>query len=206
MTYPTDPYQQSGGYPPQPPRSPWSSPIVLVAAAAGVLLVIAGVLAAFLLIPSSTSNEATTTPPTTVITTGGSTITSTVIQTPATTLPPATVPTTTETTHDNPSVPSTDWQGFTDGPRCNAAKDAAVAIGLTGRSRVVICQVGSTSGLYYKGLADGNAVEIQFPVRSGDTFTATNKGYSYIMSPASLTIARGGTVLTSEPMVAFWSN
>lgn len=202
MAYPGGNYSTSGPVPPgQPPRSPWSSPVVLVAAAAGVLLVVAGVLAAVILIPESEPGPVSSSSTTVVTATGGSTITSVV------TAPPATAPPTTPTpTHNSPTVPSTDWQGFSDGPRCNASNDPAVAIGLTGRSRVVICRVGADGGLYYKGLADGDAIELQFPIRSGDTFTATNGAYSYIVSPTSLMITKGGSVLNSEPMIAYWSD
>ncbi|MFW0791009.1 hypothetical protein [Gordonia sp. CPCC 205333] len=203
MTYPGGTYQPSGphssGQPPEPPRSPWRSPIVLMAVAAGVLLVVAGVLGALILIPESESSPAATSSTTTVSRPDGSIVTSIVPRTPPT-LP------TTPTTHSNPTVAGTDWQGFTDGPRCNSSKDPAVAIGLTDRSRVVICQVGGSAGLYYKGTADGKSVEIDFPVRSGSTFTATNDGYSYVIGPDSLIIARGGTVLNSEPMIAYWSD
>lgn len=202
MAYPGGNYSTSGPVPQgQPPRSPWSSPVVLTAAAAGVLLVIAGVLAAVILIPKSEPGPTASSPTTVITASGGSTITSVVTATPPATAPPTPTP-----THNSPTVPSTDWQGFTDAPRCNASNDPAVAIALTGRSRVVICRVGAGGGLYYKGLADGNAIELQFPIRSGDTFTATNGSYSYVVSPSSLTITQGGSVLNSEPMIAFWSD
>ncbi|GAB18632.1 hypothetical protein GOEFS_060_00250 [Gordonia effusa NBRC 100432] len=207
MTYPGGNYQPSGphsqGLPPEPPRSPWRSPIVLTAIAAGVLLVVAGVLAALILIPESESSPPVSSITTSVVRPGGSSNTSP----PASIPPPAPAPgSTSPTTHSEPTVADTDWQGFIDGPRCNASKDAAVAIGLTDRSRVVICQVGSTANLYYKGTADGNSVEIDFPVRSGNAFTATNDGYSYVISQESLTITKGGAVLNTETMIAYWSD
>lgn len=219
MTYPPD---GSGGYPPggypgaygpggypqgpppQPPRSPWTSPAVLVAIGAGVLLVVAGVLAAFLLIPSdeesSDTTAATTTNP------EPATITSTVTRSPT---PPRTTVTTTQSPVPNrptPTVTGADWQGFVTGPRCNAADDPAVAIGQTSRSRVVICQVGNQTGRwYYKGQAPEGGIELQFPTRVGNTFEARNGAVRYLVSPASLTIVEGGSVLTNEPMLAYWS-
>ncbi|MDV6310258.1 hypothetical protein R4227_17605 [Gordonia amicalis] len=219
MTYPPD---GSGGYPPggypgaygpggypqgpppQPPRSPWTSPAVLVAIGAGVLLVVAGVLAAFLLIPSdeesSDTTAATTTNP------EPATITSTVTRSPT---PPQTTVTTTPPPVPNgptPTVTGADWQGFVTGPRCNAADDPAVAIGQTSRSRVVICQVGNQTGRwYYKGQAPEGGIELQFPTRVGNTFEARNGAVRYLVSPASLTIVEGGSVLTNEPMLAYWS-
>lgn len=219
MTYPPD---GSGGYPPggypgaygpggypqgpppQPPRSPWTSPAVLVAIGAGVLLVVAGGLAAFLLIPSdeesSDTTAATTTNP------EPATITSTVTRSPT---PPQTTVTTTPPPVPNrptPTVTGADWQGFVTGPRCNAADDPAVAIGQTSRSRVVICQVGNQTGRwYYKGQAPEGGIELQFPTRVGNTFEARNGAVRYLVSPASLTIVEGGSVLTNEPMLAYWS-
>lgn len=199
MTYPAPgPEYQA----PHNDRSPWSSPVVLVSIAAGVLLVIAGALAAFLLIPHHDVN-----PPaaetTATVTAGGApspaaTTTTTPITTPDITTP---VP-----VHPQPTIAGTDWQGFYDGPRCNAADDAAVAIGQTSRSQIVICQVGSQTGrTYYKGSADGNDVEISYPQQVGDTFHVTNRGVTYVISPQALTIVQGGATLADEPMVAYWT-
>ncbi|ANY22957.1 hypothetical protein [Gordonia terrae] len=215
--YPHGDYPQggypSGGYPsgqvpPGPPRSPWSSPAVLVAIGAGVLLVVVGVLAALLLIPadddSADRDTADGGPP------SGSTVTSTVTR-PAETTAPTTTPTTPTLTSPTPvrpapTVAGADWQGFTTGPRCNAAGDPAVVVGQTSRSRVVICQVGTQTGRwYYKGLAPEGGIELQFPTRTGDTFEARNGAVRYLVSPASLTIVEGGAVLAEEPMLAYWS-
>ncbi|AFR48358.1 hypothetical protein [Gordonia sp. KTR9] len=195
----------SGPVPPGPPRSPWSSPAVLVAIGAGVLLVVVGVLAALLLIPTDDESADRDTAD------GGqpsaSTFTSTVTRSAETTTT-TTTPTTTTPTPDRPTptVAGADWQGFTTGPRCNAAGDPAVVVGQTSRSRVVICQVGTQTGRwYYKGLAPEGGIELQFPTRTGDTFEARNGAVRYLVSPTSLTIVEGGTVLTEEPMLAYWS-
>ncbi|ETA08800.1 hypothetical protein V525_01495 [Gordonia alkanivorans CGMCC 6845] len=221
MTYPPDgsggcpPGGYPGGYgpggypqgpPPPPPRSPWTSPAVLVAIGAGVLLVVAGVLAAFLLIPAD--EESTDTAAASSTDSEPPTITSTVTQPPpptpttTTTSPPPTVP-----NRPAPPVAGADWQGFVTGPRCNAADDPAVAIGQTSRSRVVICQVGNQTGRwYYKGQAPEGGIELQFPTRVGNTFEARNGAVRYLVSPSSLTIAEGGSVLANEPMLAYWSS
>ncbi|MDS1112285.1 hypothetical protein RD149_00725 [Gordonia westfalica] len=209
MTYPPGypgaygPGGHPQGPPPEPPRSPWSSPAVLVAIGAGVLLVVAGVLAAFLLIPSDEESAAKSASSTT---SQPPTITSTVTRSPT---PPPTTATTTLTPAPNrpaPTVAGADWQGFVTGPRCNAADDPAVAIGQTSRSRVVICQVGNQTGRwYYKGQAPEGGIELQFPTRIGNTFEARNGSVRYLVSPTSLTIVDGGSVLTNEPMLAFWS-
>ena len=203
--YPSGGYPQ-GPVPPGPPRSPWSLPAVLVAIGAGVLLVVVGVLAALLLIPaddeSADRDSADGGQP------SASTFTSTVTR-PAETTTPTTATTTTTTpppVRPTPTVAGADWQGFTSGPRCNAADDPAVAVGQTARSRVVICQVGTQTGrLYYKGAAPEGGIELQFPTRTGDTFEARNGSVRYLVSPTSLTIVDGGAVLTEEPMLAYWS-
>ena len=211
MAYPGHGYPggQSGGYPP-PDRSPWSSPVVLVAAAAGVLLVIGGVLAAFLLIPSDDDDP--------VSAPGTSTTTSTVTGSPGEradsptvtiTPPPTTVTTThqptTTGTRPAPTVPGADWQGFTDGPRCDAANDPAVAILRTDRSRVIICRVGEAGGLYYKGVADGNLKHIDFPTQEGKYFIARSGSYEYIVTPSGLVIRQNGNTIADEPAIAYWS-
>lgn len=202
MTYGPSGY---GYQSPPPEKSPWSSPAVIVAIVAGVLLVILGVLAAFLFIPDSdddTSTASSKTPaPTTVTHTAQPTVTSTVTNSP----PATTTYTPPITTRANPTVSGADWQGFTDGPRCNDSADPAVAIGETDRSRVVICRVGAAGGLYYKGYADGKAVEVQFPQQSGNSFIATNGSVTYTVNPSALVIADGGAVLATEPMLAYWS-
>ncbi|MFC9980559.1 hypothetical protein [Gordonia sp. NPDC127522] len=203
--YPSGGYPQ-GPVPPGPPRSPWSSPAVLVAIGAGVLLVVVGVLAALLLIPADDESADRDSSD------GGqpsaSTFTSTVTRPAETTTTPTTATTTTTPppVGPTPTVAGADWQGFTSGPRCNAADDPAVAVGQTARSRVVICQVGTQTGrLYYKGAAPEGGIELQFPTRIGDTFEARNGSVRYLVSPTSLTIVDGGAVLTEEPMLAYWS-
>ncbi len=103
------------------------------------------------------------------------------------------------------SVSGADGHGFYGGPRCNAPEDPVVFVGRTARSRVVVCQVGSQVGRnYYKGLADGNAIEIGYPTRSGSTFVATNGSVRYTVSPAALVITENGVTLANEPMLESW--
>jgi hypothetical protein len=172
---------------------------------AGVLVLALAILLGFLLIPSdddsSAAAESTTTAPPTSARRDVSTKTETVTASP----PPTT--TTVSTPRATPSVPGTDWQGFVTGPRCNAAGDPAVMIGQTSRSNVVVCQVGTQVGrYYYKGLADGQGTELQFPTRSGDQFFAVNVDTTYEMNPAALTITTNGSVVASEPMIYYWTN
>ncbi len=193
------PYNQT-----PPPKSPWSSPVVIGAIVAGALVLALAVLVGFLLIASADDNTAapSTTTPT------QQTSTKTITMTPSTAVPTSTLtPTTTRPNLPDPGVPGADGQGFLSGPRCNATEDPAVMIGQTARSNIVVCQVGNQTGrYYYKGLADGNAIEIQFPARSGNRFTAVNNGTTYVVDPSSLTISKNGAVLSSEPMIYYWTD
>jgi hypothetical protein len=170
-----------------------------------VLVLALAILLGFLLIPADDDNtvaaSTTTTPTTPPISTKTETVTAST--------PPTTTPTTTSTTtsRPTPTVPGTDWQGFISGPRCNAAGDAAVMIGQTARSNVLVCQVGTQTGrYYYKGLANGQGTEIQFPTRSGNQFVAVNVDTTYEMTPTALTITTNGSVVAAEPMIYYWTS
>ncbi|ALG84231.1 hypothetical protein [Gordonia phthalatica] len=208
MAYQQGPDHPSMGGPPHQ-QSPWSSTPVIIAIVAGLLLLIGGVTAALVYSHGKSSSTASSSspevPPQSTVT---ETIHPTTTATPEPTEQPTpTAPTTTDSGSSPVTVPGADRQGFTDGPRCNAAGDDAVFVGVTNRSRVVICQVGTQAGrYYYKGAAGGNDIEIGYPVRSGDTFVATNKGVEYVVSPSSLIIRQNGTVLSQEPMIASWVN
>ncbi|OBC16092.1 hypothetical protein RND64_07605 [Gordonia sp. w5E2] len=213
-------------YPQQPPqRSPWSSPAVIIAIATGILLVVGVVLAALILLPrlegddsnsaAASSSPAPTSgapgnvgPATTTAGSGGA---------QNGTRPPeiqnknpqnnGTQDTDSPTTpHATPDISGTDWQGFTAGPRCNAADDPAMVIAATNRSQIVICQVGSQAGRwYYKGYAEGNSVEVGYPTRSGDTYRATNGNVTYVVGPSQLDIEKNGETIATEPMNAYWT-
>lgn len=203
--FPDSSYPSADGQPPRK-QSPWSSPPVLIAVIAGIVLLGGGVIAALVYTNSSApststqSSSPTQAPPNTVTFTA--TAEPTAQQPPQ---PTATPPSTTNPAATPISVPGADRQGFTSGPRCNVADDDAVFIGLTDRSRVVICQVGTQTGrYYYKGLADGNSVEVSYPTRNGSTFVAANGNVQYVVSPSSLIIRQNGAVVAVEPMTASW--
>ena len=101
----------------------------------------------------------------------------------------------------------TDLQGFLGYPdaRCNSA-NPAVAIGRTPKSLVVICE-DNDGRFYFKGLglADGHSVKIEDFVLVEDQFTASSRGVRCLVSPVALTITRGLTTITNEPMLEYWS-
>lgn len=217
--YPSAPYPS--GYPSAtPPRSPWSSPVVLVSILAGVLLVVAGVVAAWVLVPGDDGDETeqvAATSATAEVSAPSNAVPSQDTQ-PSDVPPPAAAPPVDQppptANRSAPTVPNSSIRGFDSGygPRCNAADDTAAAIGIyragSDESRVVICQVGGTGGYYYKGqrYPSGNAIEIQFPSRSGDTFVAVNGNTGYRVAPTALTITENGRVIKTEPVLFFWAD
>ncbi|MGO3326050.1 hypothetical protein [Gordonia sp. (in: high G+C Gram-positive bacteria)] len=201
MTYPV---------PPQgPKRSPWASPAVLVAIVVGVLVLIGGVAGAFVYAnshsdetdaaaPASQSESASAGPSQSTVTVTAS---QSQDQPPEQTTEPEPAP----PSHSSPSVSGANWQGFVgSAAQCNA-DDAAVFIGYTDRSQVVVCQVGSQEGRnYYKGAADGGSVEIDYPTRSGNMFTAVNDGTTYQISTSSLVITEPDGTPHVESMIQSW--
>ncbi|SIR80565.1 hypothetical protein [Williamsia sterculiae] len=192
-------------------RSPWTSPLVAAAAVVGLVVLALAVVLGLLFIPrhddhgdtasaSATAATGGTLPPIVTTTAPGKTVTVTPV---LPTIPASGAP----TRRPSPDVSNTDGSGFLDGgPRCNTVTDGVVMVARTARSRIVICQVGVAGGLYYKGLADGGSVEIEFPARTATGFTAQNNGVTYDISPATLVISEAGSVLAVEPMLEYWSS
>lgn len=211
-------------YPQLPPqRSPWSSPAVIIAIVTGILLVVGVVLAALILLPRlegndsdsaaasssaapSTGTPASVAPATTTAGSGGAQNGTRPAESQNSNPQNNQDSGSHSTPHATPEIAGTDWQGFTGGPRCNAADDPAMVIAQTNRSQIVICQVGSQTGRwYYKGYADGNSVEVGYPTRSGDTYSATNGDVTYVVGPSQLDIEKNGETIATEPMNAYWT-
>ena len=222
MTHPYGPgFSSPGAHPgyygePSPPPPPSRLPQILAAIAA-VVAVAAVISVVVLLLRSPSGNDDQSAGGVTnAAGAGGVTVVDPQRQgqpqTTVTVVPPVTVTTTApRTTQQNGGGPAgvagADSRGFTSGPRCNDSADPLLFAGYTSRSRVVVCQVGSQVGRnYYKGYADGNTIEVGYPVRSGSTFTATNGAISYIVSPSSLVITRNGSIIGNEPMIQSWVN
>lgn len=198
---------QYGAYPP-PPAPPNRGPQIIAVVAAVIAL--AAVAAVVLLFVNSRGDDSDTAD-------GGETVVTQYVSTPPSAdddaqvrQAPAPAPATPSSSTPQlpvPSVPGTGVHGFAGGPTCDDNADPLVFVGYSSRSKVIICQVGQQTGrYYYKGLADGNSRHVDFPTRSGNTFTATNGNVSYIVSPASLVITENGRVLTTEPMLSAWVN
>lgn len=192
--------------PPPPPRKSAAMPILL-ALAIGVLA-LAGV-ATWLLLHRNDSGDSSNPIATVTVTTPAATT----FATPTTTVRPTTTTERPTVTVAPPapltgSVSGADGQGFLTpaAARCNST-NAAVAIGRTTRSLVVVCQTG-VGRYYYKGVraSDGSGIELDDPVRTASGFTATNPtdDTQYRITASALTIVgRNGQVLATEPMLEF---
>jgi len=104
-----------------------------------------------------------------------------------------------------PGALATDDRGFIGkAARCDAPK-AAVALGRTEQSLVVICV--DFSGHYeYRGMRVKDSYALLVPgARMVDgKFVARNTNFTYLFSPKELMILKGwGWVIHKEPMVAF---
>ena len=205
--YPQYPYPQPQYPQPQPPnRGPQ---IVAVIAA---IIAVAAVVAVVVLFVNSGGDDEVAAPES-----SGPVVTE-YVQAPASPgsdtdtgvkQPPAPSPTQSSSAPQLPIPPiaGANAHGFVGGPTCDDNADPLVFLGYTQRSQVIVCQVGRQTGrYYYKGKADGQFSHVDFPTRSGNTFTATNGNTSYIVSPQSLVITENGRVLTTEPMREAWVN
>ncbi|MFT3663144.1 MAG: hypothetical protein QM809_17785 [Gordonia sp. (in: high G+C Gram-positive bacteria)] len=198
-------YGYQHGYPMAPPPPPPNRTPQILAGVAVAVALIAAVVVAFLFLGKNENDDRAVADTPTVVTVTESTAGQPAPGTVTTVVPHTVTTTPPDTGTGAVSVSGADQRGFFSGPRCNAADDPAMFIGQTGRSRVVICQVGAQTGrYYYLGHANGNTIEIGYPTRSGSTFTAVNGGTSYVVSPSALVITQGGRTLSNEPMVQSW--
>ncbi len=197
-------YGQAAPPPPQPPPS--RLPQILAGVA--VIVAVGAVAAVVALLLTSTSSDDDGAPSPSTMTAAPPTSATVVDQQPqaTVTVTPQTTITTTARPGTGPvAITGADSRGFRSGPRCNAPEDPLVFIGYTNRSRVVVCQVGDQVGRnYYQGYADGNTIEVGYPVRSGSTFTATSGTVAYSVSPSALVITENGRTIATEPMIQAW--
>lgn len=88
--------------------------------------------------------------------------------------------------------------------RCNAG-DPAAMIGRTTQSSFSICINPDNGRYYYRGSAGGAGVEVDDPVVSGNSATVSNNNVVYSISSSGMAIYEGGELLSSQPMVDFWT-
>lgn len=106
--------------------------------------------------------------------------------------------------HSAPAVPSTDEHGFVDSSARCSTSQTLMAYGRTTRSLVVIC-VDPDGGLQYRGvrLSDGAAIQMAAARGSDGSVVATNDGVTYSVSPTTLLVSQGDSVIYRDTWADF---
>jgi len=106
--------------------------------------------------------------------------------------------------HSAPAVPSTDEHGFVDSSARCSTSQTLMAYGRTSRSLVVIC-VDPDGGLQYRGvrLSDGAALTMTAGRGSDGSIVALNEGVTYSVSPGTLLVSEGDTVIYRDTWTDF---
>lgn len=106
--------------------------------------------------------------------------------------------------HSAPAAPATDEHGFVDSSARCAANQILMSYGRTSRSLVVIC-VDPDGGLQYRGvrLSDGAALTMTAGRGSDGSVVALNEGVTYSVSPSTLLVSEGDTVLYRDNWTDF---
>lgn len=100
------------------------------------------------------------------------------------------------------AAPSFDSQGYVDSTaRCTGS---AVLFGSTETSRVAICS-SSGGGYQYRGVRvrDGAKLIVPATQSSNGSFVAQSDGFTYTVSPSSLTVSSGRTTIRTESWLDF---
>ncbi len=107
----------------------------------------------------------------------------------------------------SPSVsasPATDDQGYVNSTARCGAPYSVVVFGSTAASRVAICK--TPDGKFeYRGVRVSDGAKLIVPAEGSgdDSFVADNGAISYRVTPKSLVVSDGNTVIREEPMVDF---
>ncbi|WP_293311763.1 hypothetical protein, partial [Mycolicibacterium sp.] len=106
--------------------------------------------------------------------------------------------------HSAPAVPSTDEHGFVDSSARCSTSQTLMAYGRTSRSLVVIC-VDPDGELQYRGvrLSDGAALTMTAGRGSDGSIVALNEGVTYSVSPGTLLVSEGDTVIYRDTWTDF---
>lgn len=102
------------------------------------------------------------------------------------------------------AAPSADDRGYVDSTARCAAPYSVVVFGSTDASRVAICK--TPDGSYeYRGVRVSDGAKLIVPAEGSgdDSFVADTGGITYLVTPKSLVVSAGTTVLREEPMVDF---
>ncbi|MDX1873148.1 hypothetical protein SBI67_13535 [Mycolicibacterium sp. 120266] len=98
------------------------------------------------------------------------------------------------------AAPTADSQGYVDSTARCSAPAVAVLFGSTSSSRIAICKDAS-GGYEYRGvrIRDG-AKLVLTATASGGGYVAESDGVTYTVTPNTLKVTAGGTLLRSEPL------
>ena len=88
--------------------------------------------------------------------------------------------------------------------RCNAG-DPAAMIGRTTQASFSICINPDNGRYYYRGSSGGAGVEVDDPAVSGDSAMVANNDVLYSIDSSRMQIYQGGELISSQPMVVFWT-
>lgn len=99
--------------------------------------------------------------------------------------------------------PATDDRGFVDSAARCPAGQAAVALGRTRRSQVVICATGNGGHTYRAArVSDGAALQAEATATDGG-YVARTDGATYTVSPTELVVVSGGRVIYRDTWIDY---
>ncbi len=104
------------------------------------------------------------------------------------------------------ATPPSDVQGYVESTARCTAPDTAVLFGTTDSSRIAICK--TASGSYeYRGVRvrDGAKLIAPATATSSDSFTVSNDGSTYTITPTALSVTVGGSTVRTESWTDFHS-
>ena len=106
--------------------------------------------------------------------------------------------------HSAPAAPATDEHGFLDSAARCSTSQTLMAYGRTNRALVVIC-VDPDGDLQYRGVrvSDGAALQMTAGRGSDGSIVATNDGVTYSVSPSTLLVSEGDSVLYRDTWTDF---
>jgi hypothetical protein len=98
------------------------------------------------------------------------------------------------------AAPTADSQGYVDSTARCSAPAVAVLFGSTSSSRIAICK--DTSGGYeYRGVRIRDGAKLVLTATAADGgYVAESDGVTYTVTPSTLKVSTGGTVLRNEPL------
>ena len=88
--------------------------------------------------------------------------------------------------------------------RCNAG-DPASMVGRTTQAAFSICVNPDNGRYYYRGSSGGAGVEIDDPTVTRAGAVVTNDDVLYSIDASGMSIYQGGDLISSQPMLVFWT-